>query len=637
MTRVLRASILVGAVFVAAAVVAATSLAAQQPQVPTFRSSVEVVRLDVTVLDKNRRPIRDLKQEDFTVLVDGVEQPLVAFEPIVVAPVDHTLAPWTREVAADVRDNQVGEPRIFIIVLDDVSAPFEDLWMLRTGREIARAIVDEMRPGDLAAVTFTGRTKYAQDLTGDRAKLLAAIDTFSSQSGVPALGRGSQNTIRYLFETMRQRSVGGRAALMWISTGAPMVGQLRLDRGFGERLEDPYSLITDINEIAREARVSNLPVYGFSIAGLMAPAPQFGSSPRFSYRHADAGNEVLRYIADRSGGRAVYNTNAPVRAVPDVVHEMSAYYVLGYKATYPTNDSKTRRLRIKVNRPDAYVYPDDRPMMPPPRTKPPKMTPEAPLLQAMSDILPQRAIPLRLAVAPLATDTKSRTGIALALGVRQPAPEEPQTERVEILTRIFTADGYNVTRQSHTAEIKWARAGAESKYEVLSVLDLKPGRYLLRTSVHSASRGKTGSVYADFTVPDFRKARLSLSAVTLSATPAVRQAPKEVVAGLLPVALTAEREFSQEHAVDALVRIYQAEKKPLAPVELRAAITNADGHEVWKHTDLVATSRFTRHAADARMSLPIATLPAGEYLLTIDATAGDRSAETPKVRFSVAR
>ena len=48
---------------------------------------------------------------------------------------------------------------------------------------------------------------------------------------------------------------------------------------------------------------------------------------------------------------------------------MSAYYVLGYKATYPTNDSKTRRLRIKVNRPDAFVYPDDRPMMPPPRTE----------------------------------------------------------------------------------------------------------------------------------------------------------------------------------------------------------------------------------------------------------------------------
>lgn len=610
----------------------ATSIAAQQPQVPTFRSGVEVVRLDVTVLDKNRRPIRDLNREDFTVTVDGVEQRLVAFDQIVMAPVDHTLAPWTRTVAADVRDNQVGEPRIFIIVLDDVSAPFSDLWMIRTGKEIARRIVDEMLPGDLAAVTFTGRTKYAQDLTNDRAKLLAAIDTFSSQSDMPGLFRSSQNTIRNLFATMRQRTVGGRAALMWISTGSPNIGRdFRLDRGFGERLEDPYSLITDINEIAREARVSNLPVYGFSIAGLLAPAPPFGSSPQFTYRDADRGNDVLRYIADRSGGRAVYNTNAPVRAVPDVVQELSAYYVLGYRATYPTNDNKTRRLRIKVNRPDAFVYPDDRPMMPPPRTKPPKMTPDTPLLLAMSDILPQRGIPLRLAVTPVATDTKSRAAVALALGVEHPAPGEPLTERVDVLTRVFTPDGFAVTRLAHTADIKWAPSEASSRegqYEVLSRLDLKPGRYLLRTSVHSASRNKTGSVYSDLTIPDFRKAPLSMSGVVLSATPGVRAVPKDAVATLLPVVPTAEREFSGSQTVNALVRLYQAEKKAAQPVVFRATITDAVGLDVWSHADTVPASRFdARRAADVTFAVPLDKLADGEYLMTITATAGEHRRE----------
>ena len=622
----------------ATVLVAATSIAAQQPQVPTFRSGVEVVRLDVTVLDKNRRPIRDLKQEDFTVTVDGVEQPLVAFDRVVMAPVDHTLAPWTRAVAADVRDNQIGEPRIFIIVLDDVSAPFSDLWMVRTGKEIARRIVDEMLPGDLAAVTFTGRTKYAQDLTNDRAKLLAAIDTFSSQSDIPALARGSQNTIRNLFSTMRQRTVGGRAALMWISTGAPNIGRFRLDRGFGERFEDPYSLITDINEIAREARVSNLPVYGFSIAGLMAPAPQFGTSPQFTYRDADRGNEVLSYIADRSGGRAVYNTNAPVRAVPDVIHELSAYYVLGYRATYPTNDNKTRRLRIRVNRPDAFVYPDDRPMMPPPRTKPPKMTADTPLLLAMSDILPQRGIPLRLAVTPVATDTKNRAAVALALGVAHPAPGELRTERVDVLTRIFTPDGYPVTRLAHTADITWAPSEASSRegqYEVLSRLDLKPGRYLLRTSVHSASRNKTGSVYADLTIPDFRKEPLSMSGVVLSATPGLRAVPKDAVATLLPLVPTAAREFSDSQTVNALVRLYQAEKKAAQPVAFRATITDAVGLDVWSHADTVPASRFdARRAADVTFALPLDTLADGEYLLAITAATGENRRET-HVRFTV--
>ena len=127
---------------------------------------------------------------------------------------------------------------------------------------------------------------------------------------------------------------------------------------------------------------------------------------------------------------------------------------------------------------------------------------------------------------------------------------------------------------------------------MLSLLDLKPGRYLLRTSVHSPSRGKTGSVYADFTVPDFRKERLSLSGVVLSAMPAVRAAPKDAVAAVLPSALTAEREFTSAHTVEAFVRIHQAEKKPLLPVALRSSITDQAGHEVWMHTDQVTPGRF---------------------------------------------
>jgi VWFA-related protein len=619
-------SILVGSILVAAA--------EAQPQLPTFKSSVEIVRLDVTVLDNLRRPIRDLKRDDFTVLVDGVEQPLVAFEPIVLPPVDHTLAPWTRDVASDVSDNQVGEPRIFIIVLDDVSAPFSDLWMVRTGKEIARAIVNEMRPGDLAAVTFTGRTKYAQELTSDRAKLLAAIDTFSSQSGIPAFARGSQSTIRNLFSTMRQRTVGGRAALMWISTGAPNVGRFRLDRGFGERFEDPYSLITDVSEIAREARVSNLPVYGFSIAGLMAPAPQFGSSPQFTYRSADIGNDVLRYVADRSGGRAIYNTNAPVRAVPDVIHELSAYYVLGYRATYPTNDTKTRRLQIKVNRPDAYVYPDDRPMMPPPRPKPLKITPETPLLLAMSDILPKRDIPLTLAVAPFATATKSGTGAALVLGIRQPSPDEPETERVEVLTRIFTPDGEPVSRMAHSADVTWTRGGGESQYEVLSLLDLKPGRYLLRTSVQSTSRNKTGSVYADITIPNFRKDRVALSGVVIGASPAPRSAPRDALAGILTMVPTAEREFQAGQKAEALVRVYQGGKSPLGPVDVAATVTATDGTVVLTQPETLMPGRFTaQRAADFKFAVPT-TLAPGEYLLTITA-AGHGVNCRRDVRFTV--
>src|SRR5690349_10549 len=52
----------------------------QQP--PVFRSRSDIVHLDVSVLDKNRRPVRGLTQGDFTVLEDGKPQQVSIFEAI---------------------------------------------------------------------------------------------------------------------------------------------------------------------------------------------------------------------------------------------------------------------------------------------------------------------------------------------------------------------------------------------------------------------------------------------------------------------------------------------------------------------------------------------------------------------------
>jgi VWFA-related protein len=48
-------------------------------QLPAFKSGVTMVPLDVRVVDKDGRPITDLKREDFTILENGVPQPLAHF------------------------------------------------------------------------------------------------------------------------------------------------------------------------------------------------------------------------------------------------------------------------------------------------------------------------------------------------------------------------------------------------------------------------------------------------------------------------------------------------------------------------------------------------------------------------------
>src|SRR5436190_5122037 len=94
------------------------ALSAQQPprpSAPTFQSGVDVVLLDVSVLDKQRRPVRGLTTGDFTILEDGQPRPIAAFTavdlPSAPSPADARRAPvkasWTRDVAADTATNDI--------------------------------------------------------------------------------------------------------------------------------------------------------------------------------------------------------------------------------------------------------------------------------------------------------------------------------------------------------------------------------------------------------------------------------------------------------------------------------------------------------------------------------------------------
>src|SRR5215210_8536488 len=74
------------------------------PPQPTFQSGVDIVQVDVSVLDRDRRPVRGLTAADFTVLEDGKPRPITVFNPIEIeehpARVDG-VAPWVRDVPAD--------------------------------------------------------------------------------------------------------------------------------------------------------------------------------------------------------------------------------------------------------------------------------------------------------------------------------------------------------------------------------------------------------------------------------------------------------------------------------------------------------------------------------------------------------
>jgi hypothetical protein len=80
----------------------------QAAQGPVFTSSVDVARVNVTVFDRNHRPLPGLKAEDFEISVEGVKQPVVALSEL--RPDSSAVGNAFPRVEADVTSNAVAHP-----------------------------------------------------------------------------------------------------------------------------------------------------------------------------------------------------------------------------------------------------------------------------------------------------------------------------------------------------------------------------------------------------------------------------------------------------------------------------------------------------------------------------------------------
>jgi VWFA-related protein len=161
---------------------------AQQPQQqPTFKVSVNVVDVDVTVKDTQGNFVTGLAAADFEVFEDGKPQAIQTFSYIELPGQRRTsFAFGGRPVVADVRSNRdVESGRVYIIVLDDLNvAPIRSAIVRRHARDF---IEQHFGPRDLASVVVTsGRKDAAQEFTNDPALLLRAIDSFFGQRLQPA-------------------------------------------------------------------------------------------------------------------------------------------------------------------------------------------------------------------------------------------------------------------------------------------------------------------------------------------------------------------------------------------------------------------------------------------------------------------
>jgi VWFA-related protein len=583
--------------------------AQQQQPSPTFRGGTNVLTLDVSVVDRKREPVRGLTAADFTVLENGKAQPIVAFSFVEVPPVAPATAAWMNETAFDVRSNSIEHRRMIVLVIDQWT--IGDSLRARNARQAAHAVIDGLGPSDLAAVVFTMDTRIAQDFTTDRARLRAAVDRTTlgdSGSSEPPIAFPDAlpptyefcplymlRTLSHVAEALREIPER-RKAIVYFSAGIELNFEM-LAPGSPDRSGCNADRLHALTEVFRQVQLANVNIYPVDIAGLRVAKPGTAGF--------DNALDFLRILASNTGGRAIVNTNAPAREMPRILTENGAYYLLGYELGPRRKEGdEWRRLEVKVNRRDVEVRARERYYEPPAKAEA-TQAPASTTVGAISGVLPRRELPLWVATAPIASAT---SGVAVVLGVEQPVPAERSTETLELQVSAFTPDGKPVTSRRHTASVTM-RAGEPGTvpYELLSGLELKPGRYQLRIGVSNARLEKSGSVYVDVDVPDFSRAAVSLSGVLLEQTPALPSAPAEGLGALAPVAPTVRRSFARDAKVTAFVRVHRGGTAPITPTTWTVRVVDAHDKVVSETSETLTPDRFSAtRALDIRYPLPLA-------------------------------
>jgi VWFA-related protein len=378
----------VAAVVVSAALTLASSGRAQQP---TFRSGAQLTVVDVTVVDKDGRPIEGLTASDFTLTEDGVPQTisLVAFQRMDTADTVEAAASPTATPAPPDRNSRVAptvQPQIAASPAGEIRYPDKRLLILyfdlsampppdqaRAYTAARKFVAEQIKPQDLVAVmTFQGgAVRVKQDFTADRATLKDVIETLiygerrdaddmPDQTTDVGTAFGQDDAEFNILNTDRQLSA--------LQTAATMLRSLPEEKSLvyfasGLRLngvDNQAQLRATVNAAIR----ANVSIYPIDARGLVAQAP-LGDATRpspsgvvsLTGQAADTAatnfqrsQDTLYSLAKDTGGKALFDNNDLSLGIVQAAAAIRSYYIIGFTSSNTAQDGRFRRVKVALTR-----------------------------------------------------------------------------------------------------------------------------------------------------------------------------------------------------------------------------------------------------------------------------------------------
>jgi VWFA-related protein len=367
----------------------------QPPQLPrpSFTSSVDIVSVDVNVIDRNGRPVRDLAAADFTLTVDGRPRKIASAQFVSVT----AAAVGPEPPPADYSTN-VGAAagRLIVIVVDRGNiAPVRSKDVLAA----AAKFVSRLGPLDRVAL-FSIPSGAAVDFTTDRDAVTSALQRMDGQAdpgpntknvGI-AEAMQIENGSTLAFDELVARECGSMIAIGPGTTGGSELMQCRRAvkeeasiiaayaherarntlagiRNILERLgssETPKTLVLVSEALVIEgdrAATANLSrAVSAAHATIYALKPEPSDSdasqaraPQGRARDRAVREEGLSAVA-RIGGGDVFRIIAnPDFAFDRLASELSGYYLLGFEPEAADRDGKHHGISVSVRRSDVAV------------------------------------------------------------------------------------------------------------------------------------------------------------------------------------------------------------------------------------------------------------------------------------------